>query len=487
MGRPLIPCTRCGGPRRLESFQGAELEACTQCGAVTLTRSDLLSLSGHASPIPVGGLLGLRRQAHPTLMPEEEVLDELRPPSVSSVSPTDEFAFVPQNERPPEPDESLKAEITYTPLPEHPILEPDDAEPAATEHAPAMTSPRPSRVPTLVPDDMLPEEEEPEAPSLDDLPGRPPEPVGGSGASLGDSFDDDFFSDEVARPEPEWELPPPTDETEQNEPGLGGMFDRLGPETDEVPTTIDQSWATRQQNTLEPETVQSQPELGSMSMHGEFQPQRVDPSISDYGNQGRRRNRLLLLAALAIVFFVGVPLIAVATLTVLQNQEGNARKPSPTSVPGQSMADALTRDPVTPPTEVAPDSEAKAPSTAPSAPPEPKSEVTVETPETPPVQPAPKPKEAPAKPKPSASSTNTTSAGWNKVNSDPAAATVIFQTVLDGNPGDADARYGLGYAMLQAGDATGALPHLCRARSRGGVEIQREVTGLLSTKGLSCP
>ena len=76
--------------------------------------------------------------------------------------------------------------------------------------------------------------------------------------------------------------------------------------------------------------------------------------------------------------------------------------------------------------------------------------------------------------------------GWRLVDADPAAAARLFRAALDQRPGDPEASYGLGYALLQAGDRDGARPWLCQALASGNGELHREVQSLLDHRELTC-
>ena len=70
-----------------------------------------------------------------------------------------------------------------------------------------------------------------------------------------------------------------------------------------------------------------------------------------------------------------------------------------------------------------------------------------------------------------------------------ATALTGFRTLLETNPGNIEAEYGFGYALLKNQDPTGAQDHLCRARRGAAAEtaLRREIDGLLETNALTCP
>jgi hypothetical protein len=102
---------------------------------------------------------------------------------------------------------------------------------------------------------------------------------------------------------------------------------------------------------------------------------------------------------------------------------------------------------------------------------------------------APKPKPKPkAKKAPGGTSARAlTKKGWNSVSGDPKAAAEHFKAALAKSPGNDDASYGLGYALLQLEDVVGATPHLCAAAGSSSVDIQREVGSMISRNGITCP
>jgi Flp pilus assembly protein TadD len=77
--------------------------------------------------------------------------------------------------------------------------------------------------------------------------------------------------------------------------------------------------------------------------------------------------------------------------------------------------------------------------------------------------------------------------GWTLVADDPKAAAQRFRAALALTPRDGAASYGLGYALLRAGDEGEATRHLCRAKSYADRDTSREVANLLEHEGLVCP
>lgn len=76
--------------------------------------------------------------------------------------------------------------------------------------------------------------------------------------------------------------------------------------------------------------------------------------------------------------------------------------------------------------------------------------------------------------------------GWSQVVDAPEAAAESFRRALDLEPGDAEANYGYGYALLRQGDPSRAKPFLCQAQQGGDIEVTRDVQALLAQNGLTC-
>lgn len=77
--------------------------------------------------------------------------------------------------------------------------------------------------------------------------------------------------------------------------------------------------------------------------------------------------------------------------------------------------------------------------------------------------------------------------GWSQVERNPSTAAELFRRALRIKGGDGEATYGLGYALLKLGDASGATRYLCQASRIGGPSTRREVSGLIKTNGINCP
>lgn len=75
--------------------------------------------------------------------------------------------------------------------------------------------------------------------------------------------------------------------------------------------------------------------------------------------------------------------------------------------------------------------------------------------------------------------------GWSQVESSPSQAADAFGRALEARPGDPEASYGMGYALLRLGQTDRAVGHLCRAMS-GSSEVRREVSALLARHSLNC-
>jgi len=103
----------------------------------------------------------------------------------------------------------------------------------------------------------------------------------------------------------------------------------------------------------------------------------------------------------------------------------------------------------------------------------------------PPPSPEPAPSPAPA---PTRSVAELVDAGWSQGDAgDYAAAARTFRQAVAQDPSSADAHYGLGYALVETGHASDAIPHLCEARAKGDLETRREAGGILEKNHLTCP
>lgn len=492
---PPTPCPRCGGPRRWEEVQGARVEACAQCGSVTLTRAELFALMG--KPLPFQGLVGSPRAlggSRQTIIPAEddataEAVDEA-PPAPSR--------FVPQ--APPAP--AVTAPVA-------PAAPPAPAPPPAP-------MPRPGPAPTILPEEETEPAEDvvaPEAvtasvaaasPAPDPADSRQPVALGSLGG--GTWFDEDAAG-----------MSPPTDE-------VPTTFVRNG-DTEEVPrhfgarpealeaaqdaTQVSEGLNFAMDDALD--DARDEPGLGAL---GELSPARSGRGETPFSSRQTveleawhaggmqvdddyqpppKRFPWAAVAGLAL-FLVAGGVLAVAGLLGLGWWSGGA-----TSAPAApSLAEAVAAGREAPPaTEDASRDDRIQVEGASSAPPSPAPVAAPATAEpassasAAPAAPPSAPKAPPAAAAPAApvatSAKARISQGWNVVGSDPAKAAGLFKAVLDEDASNADAHYGYGYAQLQRGQPEVALDHLCRASRTGNVEIQREVQGLLGRNDLTCP
>lgn len=168
-----------------------------------------------------------------------------------------------------------------------------------------------------------------------------------------------------------------------------------------------------------------------------------------------------------------------------------------TAVPATVTADPDPTPPAVPPepadTDVAPDTDTDAVADA-----QPDTDVAVDTdvPE-PSVVEADPPPETPA-PAPAVDPTPRSAAspslaqlrdrGWAAMDGGRIQSAIeTFERAVAKSPGDAEANYGLGYALLQASQKERANGPLCVAQKSGSTSIKREVAGFLERNGLSCP
>lgn len=147
-------------------------------------------------------------------------------------------------------------------------------------------------------------------------------------------------------------------------------------------------------------------------------------------------------------------------------EDAGAPAPAPDVVMPEATADPEPAEIVDPPAEVA---EAD-PQPAVAEPDPPKAKVA------PPRPPAPRPTVYDTQVK----------AGWSGVESNPDSAADAFRAALDQRPGDTEASYGLGYAMLKLGQKNGARAYLCAASGTADPATRQEIAGILASAGLAC-
>jgi hypothetical protein len=182
----------------------------------------------------------------------------------------------------------------------------------------------------------------------------------------------------------------------------------------------------------------------------------------------RSGNMPLVTLGLALVLLLLAAPVAIAVFDAVRT--GPATAPPPVEIP---VVVTL------PPTPVV------APAVLPPPPPAPPAEATAAAPE--PVH-EPAPEVAPAAPAPPArTARQAIDLGWKRMDANPAGAADAFREALGRDPGNAEAQYGLGYALLQQGDKAGGARHLCASRASAGQELRREVESLLAHNDLKCP
>ena len=188
-----------------------------------------------------------------------------------------------------------------------------------------------------------------------------------------------------------------------------------------------------------------------------------------------QRGRLMALGAVAVVALLvlgGGGLYAIGVFAASTDAATAGLEPVPLPEPEPAA-----------PEPPAPDGGGNA---AAAAEPEPEPEPEPAPEPVPAPKPEPEPEPAPAAaPKP-ASAKSLVDKGWNAVSGSPDRAMTLFRQALELKPGDAEASYGLGYALLQKGQATEAKPHLCRALRNGSTQTKRDVQGMLGQHQLSC-
>jgi len=187
-----------------------------------------------------------------------------------------------------------------------------------------------------------------------------------------------------------------------------------------------------------------------------------------------QRNRMVMLAVVAVAALVLLAGGGIYAAGLLGGDGGvtaaPATDPDPETTPKPEVAPAAGTDGE----EAAAD-----PALEPAPAPEPKAA------DKPTPKPAPKPAAAPA-PAPKASAGALVDKGWSAVSGSPSKAMAYFEQALALKPGDAEASYGLGYALLQVGRGPEAKPHLCRALRNGSTQTKRDVQGMLGQNSMSC-
>jgi hypothetical protein len=157
--------------------------------------------------------------------------------------------------------------------------------------------------------------------------------------------------------------------------------------------------------------------------------------------------------------------------------------PDPSSAPPISPA-PISPPPISPPGTIAPPTPpVEAVTSAPSAVPAPPDPVVAVAP--PPARPAAPSPSKPSRPRNNGSISAMIGEGWSQVETAPARAADAFGRALETRPGDPEASYGMGYALLRLGQTDRAVGHLCRALG-GSAEVRREVSALLARNNLKC-
>jgi len=205
---------------------------------------------------------------------------------------------------------------------------------------------------------------------------------------------------------------------------------------------------------------------------GDASDDEFDEQLRLMAERKKTRSRLLILAGIALLIFVGFVGVTGVVVSVI------AGSGSPTAEPA-----AVDGEPEPEP-EAVPEPQAE--EAEPEPQPEPEPEPTEGKRPAPAPASAPSPAPAPAAPKPS-SAKSFADRGWQVVTGQPAKAVELFGKALAIDAGHADANYGMGYALLQQGKGAQAKPYLCTAQTKGDTEIKRDVGSLLANNNLSCP
>lgn len=223
----------------------------------------------------------------------------------------------------------------------------------------------------------------------------------------------------------------------------------------------------------------------------------LDPDALDWRPQRRLLPRLLAILALVLIVVVVVgSSVAIALPGLLRASPSSpptapaapapaAPEPEPaplTAGEPETSPGAASNTPDTP--ERAAASGTSEPTTAPTPPADRAPAEPAPTEPTPTAEPKPGPG-PPPKPRVSVYKASI-DAGWSSVEANPDKAADAFRAALDARPGDSEASYGLGYAMLKLGQRNGARAYLCAATQGADTRTSNEIRAVLSNAELSC-
>lgn len=424
-----------------KNIRGFEVEVCVRCGAV-ITDAAVLDVLAGDDDIPA------RNAATPSAPPPRWLHRSAEPPDPLYTGVRD-------------PEDLATEEAP------HPALEvepgpPPRRTPPPPRRRPILSQPPPvpSRAPVPPRREAVaspPPAPTPRKPAASDIPSRPPtkpsEPRALTPAAK---------NYRVNSPT----LMPDYDDAEDAtyvEPGLGALFPasdsrQAGPtfEFNDIPTEEEAPKASAAESSTAPRPVDR------------FYAPSHDPLVSSWERR-RQRNRRNLIA-LAIFTWVAI----FAAVGFLGWMAWNRAQPTARPAVHHPEPASLRAARPQPEAEVAPPTAPEPAPVAPAAAPAPRP--------APAVAPAPRPAPAPRGP----SRRSLIDRGWSLVESDPVAAAAAFDDALALRPGDAEANYGYGYALIRQGNPPASRLYLCRALVGADVETQREVNALLTNNGLNC-
>ncbi len=449
------PCSRCGGPRQKEDFQGASVVACLNCGAVTLSRGDLQRLAGvmpmAPPPAPVGR----------TIVPDAiSSLDIGKPVLTAS--------------EPPPPPRSKNPTLSPSPAPEIPREIEYFHGPGGSQQVNVPNA-------TIAPEDFATEEEEETNLFSGDM-----------AKALEADFANPAFEETMIPPTQatfnQFDEMPDQDDDTAEQLGMEVSLQKASPSPDPEPLLPG--------NRSIPDTDEN---VGlNMSFDepfgGEdFDDEDEDDFVAQYQAARRRRMILGMVVVAMLGLALGAPVVgfvgyqafraSMASADVAPGDDpaapstdgtadGDTDEPQGEGDTDKPEGDTDTEEPV----EAPPSDEPPAPDEPPAKPADP-----------PPADNSPPPAETPPdNGGAGASPSKLIDQGWGKVGSDPAAAAALFEQALQTDPSNADANYGLGYALLQGGDTGGAKVYLCKSLQNANTSTQREVNGLLTNNEMTC-
>ena len=195
---------------------------------------------------------------------------------------------------------------------------------------------------------------------------------------------------------------------------------------------------------------------------------------------------LVLLVTIGALFWVFTP---PEDTTARRPALPNPELPAPQPSKATALPEAPTPEPPGPASQPEPQVEPEpVPVPEPPAPEPPAPEPAEPRPVAPAPPPQPEPAPAAAPSPSSASVPALMDRGWSTADNDPATAVEAFREVIAKQAGNAEAHYGLGYALLVQGNKGEGARYLCLVSSKNpSAALKAEVEGVIRNRNLSCP